>query len=95
MMKETSGMNIDLIINDLTNQIANISREKAIFSASATQKQLELNQAQQELQAKAEENKSLQEQLQAVKDELAKKEEEKKVLQDELNSIFEPSPEEE
>jgi regulator of replication initiation timing len=40
--------NVDLVIQDLTNQIAKLSQEKAIFSALATQRTIEINQLKQE-----------------------------------------------
>jgi regulator of replication initiation timing len=44
-----SNLNIDeLVINDLTKQIADLSRDKAIFSALATQRTVEVNQLRQE-----------------------------------------------
>jgi regulator of replication initiation timing len=44
-----SNLNIDeLVINDLTKQIADLSRDKAIFSALATQRTAEVNQLRQE-----------------------------------------------
>jgi regulator of replication initiation timing len=40
--------NVDLVIQDLTDQIAKLSQEKAIFSALATQRTAEVNQLRQE-----------------------------------------------
>lgn len=42
--------NADLVIQDLTNQIANLSREKAIFYALSVQKEQENQQLRQELE---------------------------------------------
>jgi hypothetical protein len=42
--------NAELVIQDLTNQIANMSREKAIFYALATQKEQENQQLREELE---------------------------------------------
>lgn len=47
---------IELVIQDLTNQIATLSREKAIFSAAATQRE-------QENQALKKENENLKREL--------------------------------
>lgn len=41
--------NADLVIQDLLNQVANLSREKAIFYALVTQKDLEIQQLKQEI----------------------------------------------
>jgi cell division protein FtsB len=44
-----SNLNInELVINDLTKQIADLSRDKAIFFALATQRTAEVNQLRQE-----------------------------------------------
>mgnify|MGYP001455932399 CR=1 FL=1 len=40
----------DLVIQDLLNQIANISREKAIFYALATEKQKEIEKLKKEIE---------------------------------------------
>lgn len=40
--------NAELVINDLTAQIANLSKEKAIYSALSSQLTIELNQLRQE-----------------------------------------------
>ncbi|MFF2449376.1 hypothetical protein ACFVSW_20240 [Neobacillus sp. NPDC058068] len=42
--------NVELVVQDLSNQIANLSREKAIFYALATQKEQENQQLRQELE---------------------------------------------
>lgn len=42
--------NVDIVINELTTQIANLSREKAIYVALATQYKQELDQVKKELE---------------------------------------------
>lgn len=42
--------NVDLVVNELTTQIANLSRERAVLAALAAQYQQELAQVKQELE---------------------------------------------
>lgn len=51
--------NIDLIINDLANQIAFLSREKAIYFALATQREKEIDELRNKVQTLESELKKL------------------------------------
>lgn len=42
--------NVDIVVNELTTQIANLSREKAIYVALTTQYKQELDQVKKELE---------------------------------------------
>jgi hypothetical protein len=44
------SVNVDLVVNELSAQIANLSKEKAIYSALATQYKRELEAAKRELE---------------------------------------------
>ena len=44
--------NVDLVVNELTTQIANLSRERAVLAALVAQYQQELEKAKQEKQEK-------------------------------------------
>lgn len=42
--------NVDIVVQDLCNQVANLSREKAIYFALATEKEQEVQQLRKELE---------------------------------------------
>lgn len=48
----------DLVIQDLTNQVAKLSQEKAIFYALATEKQQEIDRLKREIEQLKKENKA-------------------------------------